>query len=44
MYSYIILQSREKVINRWLKVIVSVSRSSRAPRVLLLRMFVSCKT
>ena len=43
-YSYIIPRYREKVLNRWPRVIVSVSMLSKVLRVLLLRMFVSCKT
>ena len=43
-YSYIIPQYREKVLNRWPRAIVSVSMLSKVLRVLLRRMFVSCKT
>ncbi len=41
-YSYITPQSREKVLNRLLRAIVSVSMLSKVLKALLLRMFVSC--
>jgi hypothetical protein len=40
-YSYTTPQYREKVINRWQRVIVSVSMLAKALRVLLPRMFTS---